>query len=154
MVKGKLMDWRVRPKIEDLYMKFTEEVSRMSTCKRLRVGCVIVSGDMQSILSFGYNGNYKKGPNICDSDEVGNCGCIHAEVNALIKAQKDPKKTIFLTDSPCLACTKLIINSGAKAIVYKREYRTKKHLKLLNEAGIEIFQYRGGGLTMIRRLFR
>ena len=55
-----------------------------STCKRLQVGCVIASEDYRKILAMGYNGNASGLPNECDSEEVGKCGCLHAEENAVI----------------------------------------------------------------------
>ena len=71
---------------KELMMKFAEMIATRSTCKRLQVGTVITDWTMRSIRSYGYNGNYRGGPNTCDRSTPGNCGCIHSECNALINA--------------------------------------------------------------------
>lgn len=122
------------------YMQLTEKMKERSTCKRLQVGCMIMNEEMTQILSMGYNGNYKGGPNECDSEEAGNCGCIHAEVNALIKPRSSEGMIMFITDSPCVSCAKLIINAGIKTVYYKNEYRIKDGLVLLRNNGITAYQ--------------
>lgn len=113
-----------------------------STCKRLKVGCIIMSSDHERVLGIGYNGNFKGGPNTCDRDEPGNCGCLHAEVNALVKAGSEVKdKIIYLTISPCVQCAKLIVNSGASLVVYDEVYRDPQEaLAILEAAGIEAME--------------
>jgi len=115
---------------EELMMGIAELVSKRSTCSRLQVGSVITDSTMKEIISYGYNGNYSGGPNECDSDEIGNCGCIHSEINSLIKA-KQRGEIIFITFAPCLMCAKAIINSGIKKVYYKKDYRNKSGLNLL-----------------------
>lgn len=112
-------------------MEWAELGSRRSTCRRLHVGSVITDKDLRKVLSWGYNGNYAGGPDGCDSNEPGNCGCIHSEINALILCPKEKGMIMFVTDSPCLMCAKCIINSGVETLYYKREYRDKTGLNLL-----------------------
>lgn len=68
---------------------------------------------------------------------------IHAELNAIIKlASKGGMgcegATIYITDSPCYACSLLILQSGIKRVVYDREYRITDGLNLLREHGVQV----------------
>jgi dCMP deaminase len=126
---------------EEMFMKIAEIVATRSTCKRLQVGSVITDSNLLHVLSIGYNGNYAGGPNTCDSDEIGNCGCVHSELNSIIKADNRIKdKILFVTESPCKNCSKLIINSGFSKVYYRHEYRLKDGIELLRQTGIEVYQ--------------
>ena len=46
--------------------------------------------------------------------------------------------TIYVTASPCMECSKLIIQAGIKRVVYKDEYRLTDGVYLLRRAGIEV----------------
>jgi len=120
-------------------MKFALLLSSRSTCERLRVGCIITSNDFQRVYSYGYNGNARGFANKCDSNEPGKCGCIHAEVNALIKCSiMDSQKVIFLTKSPCKMCAKMIVNSGASCVYYFSNYRSDEGLDVLSLGNIRV----------------
>ena len=126
-----------REPIENVLMKFALLLSTRSTCERLRVGCIITSSDFQRVYSYGYNGNARGFPNQCDSLEPGKCGCIHAEANALIKCSiMDSEKVIFLTQSPCKMCAKMIVNSGASRVYYHANYRSNDGLEVLHRGKI------------------
>jgi len=128
-----------REPITSVLMKFALLLSTRSTCDRLRVGCIITSSDFQRIYSYGYNGNAKGFDNRCDSAEPGRCGCIHAEANALIKCSiMDQQKVIFLTQSPCKMCAKMIVNSGASRVYYHSNYRLDEGLQVLSQGNILI----------------
>ena len=129
----------IRDPIESILMKFAILLSSRSTCQRLNVGCIITSSDFQRVYSYGYNGNAKGFANACDSSEPGKCGCIHAEANALIKCSIiDPHKVIFLTQSPCKMCAKMIVNSGASHVYYHSNYRLDEGLEVLFHGKIKI----------------
>lgn len=126
---------------QEMFMKIAEIVAMRSTCKRLQVGAVIVDSSLLHVLSIGYNGNYAGGPNTCDSDEVGHCGCIHSELNALVKVDNRVKdKILFATNMPCKNCAKLIINSGFSKVYYRFDYRSTEGIKLLKQSNIEVCQ--------------
>ena len=126
-----------REPIEGVLMKFALLLSTRSTCERLNVGCIITSSDFQRVYSYGYNGNAKGFANKCDSLEPGKCGCIHAEANALIKCSiMDAQKIIFLTQSPCKMCAKMIVNSGASHVYYLSNYRLDEGLRVLLQGNI------------------
>jgi len=135
---SKAMEVKKRPSFVQIYAHIAAVISRRSTCKRLQVGSVVVSSDYTRVLSVGYNGNAKGFYNTCDSDEPGKCGCIHSEINALLKTDYSEKdKIIFVTDTPCTACAKAIINSDIKKVYFLREYRLKDSLDMFEKAGIK-----------------
>ena len=128
-----------RISLEKTLMGFAQLLSRRSTCARLQVGCIVTSADGHHIYSYGYNGNAKKFPNTCDSEEPGKCGCIHAEANALIKVvQSDSKKVVYVTNMPCKMCAKMIVNSGASRVYYANAYRLSEGKNVLAKAGIKM----------------
>ena len=129
-----------RPSIESLIMDFAMSLTRRATCKRAQFGCVITSEDMTQIYGFGYNGTAKGFPHDdCKEEQPGLCGCLHAEINALIKVRvNDPRKVVFVTGQPCVMCAKAIINSGGSKLYYRSAYRSNEGLDLIKKAGIEI----------------
>lgn len=132
---------RTRPTLEQIFGHFARTVATRSTCRRLQVGSVITSGDFTRVLSIGYNGNARGLANSCDREEPGNCGCIHSEINALLKLDyTEPEKVMFVTDSPCVACAKAIINAGVGRVFYLRQYRRTEGVDLLRQVGISVAQ--------------
>lgn len=137
-----------RPSFHNIYMRLAELMSERSTClrtnsigRRVQVGCAIVSADFRRVFSIGYNGNAAGLPNQCDSNQVGACGCIHAETNAIVSctANRDEPKVLFCTHLPCVACAKLIIQlGGVREVYYRNDYRVKDSLMLFTTPGIDI----------------
>jgi dCMP deaminase len=112
-----------------------------SYCKRKQVGALIVKGRM--IISDGYNGTPEGFENICeDEDFKTKPYVLHAEANAITKVAKSSNSsenaTLYITTSPCLECSKLIIQSGIKRVVFAEKYRNEDGLRLLERAKIEI----------------
>ena len=137
---GPFMGKIERPSLESLIMDFAMSLTRRATCKRAQFSCVVTSEDMTQIYGFGYNGTAKGfSHDDCKFDQPGNCQCVHAEQNALIKVRvNDPRKVVFVTGQPCVTCAKLIINSGASKVYYRSAYRSDEGLELFKKAGIEI----------------
>lgn len=130
-----------RPSFEQVYMDFAEAIAKRSTCKRLQVGTVITTTDYRKVLAVGYNGNATGFPNCCDREEVGNCGCLHSEENAVINCDspRHVEKYMFVTHLPCSMCAKRIVNLGnVKRVVFKSEYRIDDSIETLQKAGIEV----------------
>jgi len=126
----------------EVYMRMAEELAKRSTCERLQVGTVVTDALLQNVVAIGYNGNARGFPNRCDSKVPGACGCIHSEVNALVKAPGGMSdKVVFVTDSPCVACAKLMINAGASHVFFRRPYRDPSGVETLKAAGITVVQY-------------
>jgi dCMP deaminase len=121
----------------EVYMRMAEELAKRSTCARLQVGTVVTDALLQNVLAIGYNGNARGLPNKCDTTVPGQCGCIHSEVNALVKAPGSTRdKVVFVTNSPCVMCAKLMINSGVTHVFYRRAYRDPSGVELLATAGV------------------
>ena len=126
----------------EVYMRMAEELGKRSTCARLQVGTVVTDAKLENVLAIGYNGNARGLPNRCDSTVPGQCGCIHSEVNALIKAPGAVKdKVVFVTNSPCVMCSKLIINSGVTHVYFRHAYRDPSGTELLAAAGVAPVPY-------------
>lgn len=128
--------------LEEVYMRMAEELAKRSTCARTQVGSVITSADLTQVLGIGYNGNARGLPNRCDRPEPGNCGCLHSEANALIKAgAQTPGKVMFVTVSPCVMCAKMVVNSNVTRVYYRSAYRDPAGVEVLRESGVEALQY-------------
>lgn len=134
-----------RPSFSDIFMDLAKNLANRSTCSRKKVGCVISSIDYSQIYGIGYNGSYKGGPNYCDSTEPGNCGCLHAEDNALLKTNvgSEVPKIMYITMIPCKTCAKRIINKGGfKTVYYLEEYRCLKGKDILEQSGIKVIKWK------------
>ena len=112
-------------KLDTVYMNVAREIATLSHCTRSKVGAVLVKDG--NVISFGYNGTPSGMDNCCERDNVTLPHVIHAEVNAVLKAAKTGTSvdgsTLYLTLSPCLDCSKLILQAGVKRVVYLETYR-------------------------------
>lgn len=122
----------------EMFMRMAEIAAMRSTCLRRSVGCVITNDDMTSIVSLGYNGNARGLANTCDTTVPGACGCLHAEMNALLKAPYSQPLRLFTTCSPCLQCAKSILNSPVTAVYYRELYRSNQGLDLLAKMRVTV----------------
>lgn len=115
--------------------------AKNSYCDRRKVGALIVKDRM--IISDGYNGTPSGFENVCE-DETGvtKAYVLHAEANAITKVAKSNNSslgaTLYITDSPCIECAKLIIQAGITRVVYDRKYRITDGLELLERAEVEL----------------
>jgi dCMP deaminase len=131
-----------RPPLFEVYMRMAEELAKRSTCGRLAVGTVITDPNLENVVGIGYNGNARGFPNRCDSPTPGACGCIHSEMNALVKAPGHlERKVMFVTDSPCPTCAKLVIQAKITHLFYRRAYRRSEGLEILRLGGVEVVRY-------------
>lgn len=127
--------------LDNRYLRMACIWSENSYCKRRQVGALIVKDNM--IISDGYNGTPSGFENICEDDnDVTLPYVLHAEANAITKIARSGNNsqdsTLYVTDSPCIECAKLIIQAGIKRVVYKRAYRLTDGVDLLLKAGIEV----------------
>lgn len=115
-----------------------QTIAQRSHDDRHQVGAVVVSSDNTQVLSVGYNGNYSGGPDCAESDEPGQSGLLHAEINALLKLDyNNPKrKILYVTLSPCAMCAKAIVNAGISEVVYDVVYRDTSGLEILRGTNI------------------
>ena len=128
-------------KFDQSYMQMAAVWAQNSFCKRRQVGALIVKDKM--IISDGYNGTPSGFENICeDENGITKPYVLHAEANAITKVAMSGNSsegaTLYVTASPCIECSKLIIQSGIKRVVYRDEYRLTDGIDLLKRAGIEV----------------
>jgi dCMP deaminase len=132
-----------RPTWDEIWMSVARIIARRSIDPRRKVGAAIVNADGTQVLSVGYNGDYRGGPNIVESEEPGESGTIHAEINALIKLDYNypQRKIMYLTLSPCRMCAKAIVNARIDEVVYDIQYRDATGLDILCNAGVKVRKF-------------
>jgi dCMP deaminase len=128
-------------KLDERYLKMAMIWAENSYCKRRQVGALLVKDKM--IISDGYNGTPSGFENVCeDENEKTKPYVLHAEANAITKVAKSNNSsegaTLYVTSSPCLECSKLIIQAGIVRVVFSEHYRVNDGVELLNRAGIEV----------------
>lgn len=129
--------------LDKRYLRMARIWSENSYCQRRKVGAIIVKDKM--IISDGYNGTPSGFANVCeDENNVTYPYVLHAEANAITKIARSGNNsegaTLYVTDSPCIECSKLIIQAGIKRVVYAQHYRLEDGVNLLKRAGIEVLQ--------------
>ena len=127
--------------LDSRYLRMTQIWAENSYCRRRQVGALLVKDKM--IISDGYNGTPAGFENVCeDENNVTYPYVLHAEANAITKIARSNNNsegaTLYVTDAPCIECSKLIIQAGIKRVVYARQYRLDDGLQLLKKAGIEV----------------
>jgi len=126
--------------LDKRYLRMARIWSENSYCKRRQVGAILVKDNM--IISDGFNGTPSGFPNVCeDNADTTFPYVLHAEANAITKVARSNNSsegsTLYVTASPCLECSKLIIQSGIRRVVFSDLYRITDGLDLLKRAGIE-----------------
>jgi dCMP deaminase len=127
--------------LDQRYLRMARIWAENSYCQRRQVGALVVKDKM--IISDGYNGTPSGFENICeDENNVTKPYVLHAEANAITKLARSNNNssgaTLYVTASPCLECSKLIIQSGIRRVVYGEEYRLADGIELLRRANIEV----------------
>ncbi|AVK64771.1 ComE operon protein 2 [Lactobacillus sp. CBA3606] len=122
-------------------------LSTRSTCERLSVGATIVRD--KRIIAGGYNGSVSGDVHCIDEGCYlvdGHCmRTIHAEMNAILQCAKFGAATdgaeIYVTDFPCLQCTKMLLQAGIKKIHYLRNYHNDAYaMSLIERKQVELQQ--------------
>lgn len=129
--------------LDQRYLKMANIWAQNSYCKRRQVGALLVKDQM--IISDGYNGTPSGFENICeDENNVTKPYVLHAEANAITKVAKSNNSsegaTLYVTSSPCMECSKLIIQAGIIRVVFTDNYRLEDGINLLRKANIEVVQ--------------
>lgn len=138
-----------RPNKDEYFMGLAREVATRSTCKRHKIGAVLVSMDGH-VLATGYNGAprgmkhcldigcMRDQRNIPSGTQQQLCRAVHAEQNALIQAASHGTSLegskLYCTHSPCVICLKMLINAGVKYIVHAKHYPDDLSKEMLDEA--------------------
>ena len=127
--------------LDSRYLRMTQIWAENSYCRRRQVGALLVKDKM--IISDGYNGTPSGFENICEEDaDHTKPYVLHAEANAITKVARSNNSsegaTLYITTSPCMECSKLIIQAGIKRVVFGEYYRMHDGVDLLCRAGIEV----------------
>lgn len=131
----------MRPSVESVLMQTAHAFSSRSTCSRLHVGAVLARDSR--VIATGYNGAPAGMPH-CRHQTAGEpcTTAVHAEANAVAFAARygiaTDGATLYVTDSPCLECAKLLVNAGVVRVVYAEQYRSTAGLELLTECGVDV----------------
>jgi dCMP deaminase len=128
-------------KLDERYLRMALIWAENSYCIRRQVGALIVKNKM--IISDGYNGTPSGFENKCeDENNRTKPYVLHAEANAITKVAKSHNSsegaTLYVTSSPCLECSKLIIQAGIVRVVFSEPYHLNDGIELLERAGIEV----------------
>lgn len=127
--------------LDGRYIRMAKIWAENSYCKRRQVGALLVKNN--TIISDGYNGTPAGFKNVCE-DEDGHTlpYVLHAEANAITKIARSGNSsegaTLYVTTSPCIECSKLIIQAGVARVVFSEYYRLSDGIDLLREAGIKV----------------
>jgi dCMP deaminase len=146
-----------RPSWDEYFMSIARVVASRSNCVKRKVAAVITRD--RRIISTGYNGT-PRGTRNCNEGgcprcnafaeggtRLDECLCSHGEENAITQAAFHGVSvrggTLYTTFSPCLMCTKMIINAGIEEVAYNASYPLGDvSLALLREAGVKVRQVR------------
>ena len=145
-------------KWDERFMHLAETVADWSSCfqENRHVGAVVVKD--KRILTTGYNGAssgiescrergecLRRVRNIASGTMQEVCYAVHAEQNAIIQAAKLGVSlegaTMYVTHQPCVICTRMILNSGIKRVIYKNGYPDAFALELFAQSGVELIKY-------------
>jgi dCMP deaminase len=149
------MDKSERPSWDSYFMQIAQMVASRSTCIRRQVGAVIVKD--KQILSTGYNGSpsglkhcgevgcLRQVLKISSGERTEICRAVHAEQNALLQAARHgvaiEGADMYTSVQPCVLCTKMIINTGIKRVIYASPYPDSMAMKIAEESGLELIAY-------------
>ena len=151
----------MKPKLIGAHMAVAETYAKLSSAKRLQVGCVIVKND--TIIGIGYNGMPSGWDNNCEEmsiiqDEISpgvfsmtkrtelktKPEVIHAEINSISKVARSTNSSedadMFITHAPCIECAKSIFQSGIRRVFYKDTYRSEDGLHFLQKCNVEVIR--------------
>lgn len=140
---------------DDYFMGIATMVAARGDCVKRRVAAIIVKD--RRIIATGYNGAPRGVANCSDGGcprcsqfaasgaNLDQCLCSHGEENAIIQAAYHgisvKGATLYTTCSPCLLCTKMIINAGIAEVVFNAAYpMAERSLELLRESGAKVRQ--------------
>ena len=116
--------------------------SNLSYAVRKKVGACCVTP--HGVCLTGFNGTPIGTDNCCEENYVTKPTVIHAELNCILKAAKEGVSIIgskmYVTLSPCLACSAMMIQAGIREVFYLEEYRDLSGVQYLQESGVLVHQ--------------
>lgn len=140
--------WHHRLSWDEYFMATAFLIASRSSCERLNVGCVIVSGGdgKNRLIAAGYNGFLPGAPHTSRVRDNHEQGTVHAEQNAIADAARRgislSGATAYVTHFPCINCAKVLAAAGITVIKYHRDYKNDQMVEeLLAEAGVNILKF-------------
>jgi dCMP deaminase len=131
----------MKQKYIDAHMQAAEVYAKLSTAKRLQVGCVAVKND--TIIGIGYNGMPSGWDNVCEDENFKTKPeVLHAETNCLAKIARSTNSSegasLFVTHAPCIDCAKIIHQSGINSVYFRNAYRSTDGVNFLERCGVYV----------------
>ncbi|ADE55462.1 CMP/dCMP deaminase zinc-binding protein [Coraliomargarita akajimensis DSM 45221] len=134
-----------RPSWDAYFMATALLMASRSSCERLHVGCVIVSGGRQKnrIIAAGYNGFLPGSPHQSRVRDGHEQATVHAEQNAIADAARRGVSlegaTVYITHYPCINCAKILASAGVARIKYRNDYRNDPLVvELMAESSVQV----------------
>lgn len=133
---------------DDLYyMQVARLTAQRSKALRKQVGACLVTPS--GIIIPGYNGTAPGDTNFCELETpeglVTKPDVIHAELNCILKAAKEgvsvKGSTIYVTLSPCLACSAMLTAAQIERVVWYENYKCTQGLDKLATLGVKLSQF-------------
>ncbi len=152
-IEGVVESWEGRPSWDEYFMATAILIASRSSCSRLHVGCVLVSGGTHKnrIIAAGYNGYLPGAPHTSRVRDGHEQATVHAEQNAIADAARRgipvDGSTAYITHFPCINCAKILCAAGIREIKFYQDYKNDPLVnELLAESGISIHKLQGGSL--------
>ena len=133
--------------VDNYFLKMARLVAERSTCRRRKVGCVLVDSE-NHVVATGYNGvptHFQhcidvpcEGAEAASGELLEKCLAVHAEQNALLQLRSNDSLTAYLTVTPCITCAKMIANSHIRRIVSDVVYIQPIAVQILSTANIKV----------------
>ena len=144
-----------RPSWDEYFMQTAYLVSQRASCLRRKVGAVLVKD--KHILATGYNGApagvdhcevtgcLRQKLNVPSGQRHEICRGLHAEQNVILQAARHgvsvKDSVIYITNTPCSICAKMIINSGIKEVVVSEEYPDQMAAGFLKDGKVKVRKF-------------
>lgn len=136
-----------RPSWDEYFMSTAILISSRSSCERLNVGCVLVSGGEHKnrIIAAGYNGFLAGASHKSRVRDGHEQATVHAEQNAISDAARRGVSvngsTAYITHFPCINCAKILAAAGVKSVKYLHDYHNDSLVfDIFKESGVEIIK--------------
>jgi len=122
----------MRPSNDEYFLNIALAVSKRATCGRRQVGCVLTDINHR-IISTAYN-SVASGLDHCPdespcpgardkSGDSSKCIARHAEQIAIAKCPDIYSiYSCYITCSPCASCTRMLLDTSCKRIIYAEDY--------------------------------
>lgn len=133
--------------LDNCYMSVAKAHQALSKAVRKKVGACLVT--KQGIIIPGYNGTPRGANNCCEEDRDGvlitKPDVIHAELNCILKAAKEGVSVVgsvlYVTLSPCVPCSAMLVQAGVGEVVYEELYRDTQGIVALHNQGVIVRQF-------------